>query len=60
MGSNASQNTNFLTVANTNVLVVRLDDVDESGESVMKHILRDRVLAMRAWTCRLGVGFLQT
>jgi len=30
-----------------------LDDVDESGGSVMKHIPRDRVPAMRAWTCRL-------
>ena len=47
MGSNASQSTDFLTAANTNVLVVHLDEVDESGESVMKHILRDRVLAMR-------------
>ena len=57
MGSTPSQNTEMLTEANTNFLVDRLDDVDESGGSVMKHILRDRVPAMRARTCRLGVGF---
>lgn len=57
MGSNAAQRTKFLPAANTNVLIDRLDDVDESGDFVMNLILRDSVLAMQACPRRMGVGF---
>lgn len=48
MGSNAAQRTKFLPAANTNVLIDRLDDVDESGDFLMTVILRESVLAVQA------------
>ena len=57
MGSNAAQRTKFLPAANTNVLIDRLDDVDESGDFEMNLILRETVLAMQACPRRLGMGF---
>jgi hypothetical protein len=57
MGSNAAQRTEYLPAPNTNVLVDRLDDVDESGDFVMKVILREAVLGMQACPRRLGLRF---
>lgn len=55
MGSNAAQRTKFLPAANTNVLIDRLDDVDESGDFVMNLILRESVLAGWVWGSANGV-----